>query len=249
MSEPFQNDEGSYARDKTGIITLALTYPVEVESGADPYEKLDVWEPAQKPFGLPITDRKGRKRDGAWWDLTLTFEGAKNLEALGATAELDHASVSSPIETFDFFDALVKKYKGTVTDGKFEGFAPKIKDEETGEMIKNPYFGTTHFDEDSIILRVSFGIKEFRPELFGQMSKIWTPLVPFGMGYLKNLPDGQTWRKRKVTGSFRGNVWVFSMESEAGWWKPDLYRSIGDSIPLDAAGGVDSQPQGLDQLA
>ena len=228
MPDYLAQPNSTLSKDRTGICRIEVSYhipgPAEA-GGSEPYEDLESWLPAVAPMGLVATDRKATKGSDGDWDLVIGFEGAKADQALGAFAEIDYASVDSPVVEFDGWEELAIKWKANPLgeNGEFQGWQPKIPDPVGGDTIKNPYLGFTHFVESNIVLRVTFGLRDFLPGLFVNCSKIESPLVPKGMKYLRELPEGQTWLKRTVKGAFRGNVWQFAIEYVAGKWKTDIY--------------------------
>jgi hypothetical protein len=228
MADPFPTTGSTFTVDRTGIARIENIFVIDgpaEDGGAEPYEVLYDWEPATKPLGLVAMDRKATKRDDGDWDLVIGFEGAKDFKALGTTAEIDFASVDSPIETFERFDEFAKKWSAIFDGEKFDGFKRKIKDPVSGDIIQNPYYGTSRFLETNPVLRIAFGLKDFTAELFKDVGKIAIPIVPEGQSYLRDAPDGMNWLKRTIKGSWRGNVWQFNLDYALGSWGPDIYAA------------------------
>lgn len=236
MSEPLPTTGSTFSIERTGIARIenifVITGPAE-DGGEEPWDILYEWEPATAPLGLVPMDRKATKRDDGDWDLVIGFEGAKDYKALGVTAEIDFATVDSPIETFGRFDELAKKWGAKFDGDKFDGFARRIADpagifnagSSLGRSVKNPFYGVSRFVETNPVLRIAFGLKDFNSDLFRDVGKIAVPQVPEGQSYLRDAPDGKTWLKRTIKGSWRGNVWQFNLDYALGDWAPDLYAA------------------------
>lgn len=214
----------NYSREKTGIRKIALKYCVPMDGEDEPYELLDSYVPDETPLGLPLSPvRVSEKEDDGSWTLTLTFEGVPEDAEMVDDAEIDYAGVEDPIETFEGFEAMAKKY-GAIFDGeKFDGWKRKIKDPVTGKVVKNPVYGQTHFLNDVAVLRVTFNEREYTSRYLGNICKIDTPRVPEGSEALRETEDGKQWIKRKVTVKFRG-VWQYVIEWHQGYWTPDVYN-------------------------
>ncbi len=239
MPEYLALPSSSFSKDRTLICRIECAYLIPGPSavdGTEPYDILDSWLPAARPLGLVALDRKATKQDDGDWILVIGFEGAKDGAPLGYFIELDYASVDSPLETLETWEDFQKKWKGVVEEYKLKGFKPTIRDPVSGEMVKNPLLGQTHFLESNPVLRVTFGLRDFKPGLFENCSKIQKPMVPTAFTDLLNVPDGMSWLKRTVKGSYRGNVWQFALEYHLGKWIPDIYEAKKDDGLNDLAG-------------
>lgn len=233
MSEYQQTEGSKFVREKTGIRRFDSVFVIpgpRDDGGAEPYEILDTWEPAVKPLGLPFVDRNAVKVPDGDWLLTISSEGAVDDGALDPQVEIDDSSVESPVESFDNFEALAKKYGPIITDddGQFKGWPRKIKD-GSGQMVKNPYFGVSHLLDGNTIVRVTFGLRDFRADLLKGMHKIDpNPLVPEGRGgdIQQLLEEGESFLKKSLKGQYRGNVWLFTLEYWKGKWATDSYTRV-----------------------
>ena len=181
MPDPFATTGSTFSVERTGIARIELIFVIDgptEDGGQEPYDTLYDWEPPTPPLGLVAMDRKATKRDDGDWDLIIGFEGAKDYKALGITAEIDFASVDSPIETFERFDELADRWVAIFDGDKFDGWKRKIKDPVSKETIKNPMYGTSRFLETNPVLRIAFGLKDFNADLFRDVGKIAVPLTP-----------------------------------------------------------------------
>lgn len=231
MPTPLPTEGSKYARDKTGIRSIQLVFiisgPTE-DGGAEPWDELDNFKPAP-PMGLVEVDRAATKLPDGDWALTVTFEGITSDKAEGAVLEYDNAGVEDPIESFPKFDALAEKWKARLIPGEdgqkeFKGWAFKIKDPDSGKLVVNPLFGTSHFLNNQPVLRVTFAVKEFKTDFLKNICKIVVPEVPEGTAKNIETPDGKSWLKRSVKASYRGNVWQITIEYALAVWTPDIYR-------------------------
>jgi hypothetical protein len=236
MPDPYlATTDSQYSRERTGIRKVTVVYIIPRTGETEPYEELDSWVPTARPLNLPETERKATKRTDGDWDLAITFEGMPAGAKAVGFAELDHSSVEDPIETFEKFDALKDKYKGKVVTNaegvpKFEGWAYKIDDPQSGEKVKNPMFGTSHFLNDNTVMRVTFAHPKFFRELLRDICKIQKPIVPDGQNELLVPIENKTWLKKSVRARWRGNVWEYEIEYLLGNWAPDIYKSLADSV-------------------
>lgn len=232
MPDYLQTAAGNFGRDRTGIrhfdITFVIPGPAEAD-GQEPYDILDTWAPAEGPLKLPETDRKAQKRTDGAWDLTLTYEGMPEGAKAVGFAEIDHAGAEDPIEMAENYAELMKTYNGKpqfLPDGgeKFGAWITPWKDPSTGKMIRNPMLGTTHFLNDTPVLRITFAWPKYIPGLLKNICKIDTPVVPEGQSQLRETVDNKTWLKRSVRMHFLGNVWKYEIEYLLGKWVPLLYQ-------------------------
>lgn len=239
MPEYLALPSSNFTKDKTEICRIECGYLIPgptVADGSEPYEILESWLPSAAPLGLVPMDRKATKQDDGDWILVIGFEGAKDSVELGAFLEIDYASVDSPLESLPTWDEFAKKWGASFDGEKFNGFKRKIQDPATGKLITNPVYGQTHFLESNPVIRVTFGLRDFDSGLFENCSKIQKPLVPTKFRELPvDVPDGMTWLKRTVKGSFRGNVWQFAIEYHLGKWNRDIYQPKQDDGLNDLA--------------
>lgn len=225
MGNPTSVTGGKGGADKTGVIKQALIFCVEQENGQTPWNTLFTWRPSDAPPGLAFTTRDWSQNDDGSWDLTLNYEGLADGEEGKDDAEIDNAGVEDPIETFDKFLALKKKYKGQLDEHNTVNWPLQIKD-ASGNMVRNPIFRQSHFLNDNSVLRVTFNLRDYDSTLLRNRCKIDpNPRVPKGAERLKETHDGEQWLKKKVTVKFHGNVWQYVMEWNLGMWIPDVYSA------------------------
>lgn len=232
MGNPTPTSGSKGDRDLTGIRKISLMFIVEGPekgSGADePWTVLDTWLPSSFPLGLPYTTRSYSKSDDGNWDLTLNFEGMPENAESTDDAEIDHASVEDPIETFDRFPALKKKFKGTLDERGTVIWPATLKDPATGTSGRNPIFGQSHFLNDNPVLRCTFNERKYDPSYLKGICKIDArPRVPKGAERMVETEGGKSWLKKRVSVKYRGNVWQYVVEWLQGYWIPDIYASRG----------------------
>lgn len=189
----------TFSQDKTGIVTFKVPWIVR-----QPIE-LVTFAPTWVPLGLPVVDRSGTNRTDGDWDLMLTHEGAVAGIKLEETFELDYTSTDEPIETFPKFDALAKKYKAKIVEDRLEGWPKTLKD-DSGNQIKNPMYGVTHYSSPGATWTATRILPEFPSDLLDRLGKIASPRTN-GRITPPKTPRLRNWLKRSVKASWRGNVW------------------------------------------
>jgi hypothetical protein len=135
--------------------------------------------------------------------------------------EIDNSAVEEPIETFDKFAALVKKYQGTFEGVKFLGFARVLPD-NAKKSVQNPLYGTSHYITGNVVLRKTWNTTQYDSAYKKNLHKIDDPDVA---AELKDLESGETWLKRSARALPKGNVWQYVVEWHSGRWAPDIYSA------------------------
>ena len=218
-----------FSRDNTGIRKVSLVFSIPgptQDGGPEPWTELDRFMPTDVPAGLEYYDRDADKQEDGSWKLTIVFQGAGENDQLTEDVELDDSSSEDPIESFEDFDALTKKYPAIfdAETQKFTGWKRKWKDPTSGNLVRNPIYGTSHFLTGNVVLRVTFNARRIDMSLLQNMRKIDRPRLPEKAAKLRETPDGMQWLKRSVRMSMKGNVWQFTVEYLLGSWVPDIYQ-------------------------
>lgn len=224
---------GSFSKDKTRVRRITqkfeVTGPAQHE-GDEPWDELDNFMPAKTPLGLPEVGRQASKEENGSWILEITFEGAPDNATFEDEVELDHAGAEDPIETFEKFEALALKWHADFDQQtqQFKGWKRRIKDKGSGKTIKNPLYGFSHYLNDSVILRVTFNVRDFDPAWLRNICKIDEPrLTNPRTARMKDVPEGRNWLKKVVKVKFKGNIFQYTVEwllSGPGGWVPDVYN-------------------------
>jgi len=229
MTTDITRDNGAtFSYDwKTNIWKFDVPYVVTTIA------ELASFSPDFLPMGLPATSRRGGERKDGQWDLSITHEGCVGTSAEKDTAELDYMTAEDPIETFEKFVELAKKYKAKFAPDnpdKLESW-PKTISIDGGDKEKNPVYGTTHFRNPSPIWRVTLTRKTLSLSVLRALGKICTPMAANGQNP-PELDDGANWLKSSVKASYKGNVWVIVIEfigSGPGGFVRDIYGSTSGS--------------------
>jgi hypothetical protein len=234
MAQAQATTGSSRDRDQTGLITCVLHFIIQrgdIAEDDEPWDDLDNFSPAKPPPFTEETSRRSAKRDDGDWDLFITFQGGDESK-FRIILEIDHAGSEDPIESFGKF-ALLKKFYGADVDehNRLLGWKLEIKDPQTGKMAPNPFLGTTHFLNDSCIVRFTFNLRKFDIRWLKNMAKKETPplsnmggkLTDDDVKAITQPPDGKSFIKRSVKIGFRGAVWQYSLEYLLGKPVPVVY--------------------------
>ena len=226
----------SVTRERSRVLHVDLHFIIdgpENEGDEEPWDQILGFRPATTPVNLPEIARLANKQDDGDWLLVIHYEGLPAGDRGLVLLEIDHAGSEDPIESFPKYNALAKKWKAyPLNQGRFQGWQPTIKDPSSGETVQNPMLGTTHYLNDTAILRVSFLTADFDPRILWNICKIDTSLVPDKAKPYLVKQENQQWLKRSVKGGFRGNVWQFDIEWMLGTWSPDIYSPTVTGQPL-----------------